>query len=64
MGTVQHLGRDYRPTPDPVTANMAFFSLDKSTPGNFTDHLDDFFKTAVTLDRNIVQFNLLFYVVV
>ena len=21
MGTVQHLGRDYRPTPDPVTAN-------------------------------------------
>ena len=44
VGTVQHLGRDYRRTPDPVTANMAFFSLDKSIPGNFTDHLDFVFK--------------------
>ena len=56
MGTVQHLGRDYRPTPDPVTANVAFFSCDKSIPGNFTDHLDFFFETKVTLDWNIVQF--------
>ena len=39
METVQHLGGDYRPTPDPVTANMALFSGDKSIPGNFTDHL-------------------------
>ena len=45
MGIVQHLGRDYWPTPDHVvTANIAFFSWDKSIPGNFTDHLDFVFK--------------------
>ena len=44
METVQRLDRDYRPTPDPVTANMAFFSRDKSIPGNSTDLLDFFFK--------------------
>ena len=26
VGTVQYLGRGHRPTPDPVTAKMAFFS--------------------------------------
>ena len=37
--TVQYLGRDHRPTPHRVTAKMAFFSWEKSIPGNSTDHL-------------------------
>ena len=60
MGTVRYLGRGHRPNNDPVTAKMAFFSLEKSIPGDSTDHIWTFLKTALTFDRHIEFFYFMF----
>ena len=58
MGTVQHLGRDYRPTPDP---KYDVFLVRQIDSWQLNRPFGLFFLTTVALDYwNIVQF-LSFY---
>ena len=56
METARYLGQSHRPTTDLVTAKIIFFSLEKSIPGDSTDHIWTLLETALTLDRHVIHF--------
>ena len=48
MGTIQYR-RGHQPTPDTFTAKLAFFSREKSIPGNSTDCFELFLESLQLL---------------